>query len=313
MKGIELSEKFYYEYGAPMIKEKFPSLEGMIAVGLVGSGSECLGYDDDISQDHDFEPAFCMFIPDEDVIDSRTAFLLEREYSRLPKEFMGYKRSPLSPVGGNRHGLIRMSDFFKEKTGSSDGALSLREWFLIPEQSLAEVAYGKVFRDDLGTFTAVRERLSYLPEDVRLKKIAGNLLIMGQSGQYNYQRCISRGETAAAQLAMIEFAKSAMNLIFLLNKRYIPYYKWSFRAQRELPILGELDGALEYLISSGNRDGEELKKEKLCEEICGKIISALRECKLTDRESSNCEENAYAVNSLIRDGEIRNLHILYGV
>ena len=54
IKGLELAERFYLEYGAPMIKEKFPSLEGIIAAGLVGSCSECFGYDDGISRDHDF-------------------------------------------------------------------------------------------------------------------------------------------------------------------------------------------------------------------------------------------------------------------
>ena len=87
MKGIDLSEKFYNECGAPMIKNEFPDLEGVIAVGLVGAGSECFGFDDDISHDHDFEPGFCMFIPDEDVIDSRTEFRLERAYAKLPKVF----------------------------------------------------------------------------------------------------------------------------------------------------------------------------------------------------------------------------------
>ena len=42
---------------------------------------------------------------------------LERAYAKLPKEFMGFKRSSLDPVGGNRHGVIRMSEFFVEKTG----------------------------------------------------------------------------------------------------------------------------------------------------------------------------------------------------
>ena len=40
---------------------------------------------------------------------------------------------------------------------------------------------------------------------------------------------------------------------------YMPYYKWSFKALRELPILSELDQPFEYLISSGN-NGDEAKK-----------------------------------------------------
>jgi len=87
MKGLELSRRFYETYGAPMLSEKFPEFEDKLAIGLVGDGSECFGYDDDISRDHDFEPGFCIFVPDD--IDSRTEFRLERAYAKLPKSFEG--------------------------------------------------------------------------------------------------------------------------------------------------------------------------------------------------------------------------------
>ena len=65
MNGLELSRAFYEQYGAPMLHEQFPDQEGSIAVGLIGSGSECLGFDDEVSRDHDFEPGFCLLLPDE--------------------------------------------------------------------------------------------------------------------------------------------------------------------------------------------------------------------------------------------------------
>ena len=146
MKGIELARLYYREYGAPMLEQQFREYVGVIAVGLIGSGSECFGYDDEQSRDHDFEPGFCLFLPDEEIVDCRTAFLLERAYAKLPSEFMGYRREKLSPVGGNRHGVLRMSDFFLEKTGSRDGTLTPEQWFSIPEQSLAEATNGEIFR-----------------------------------------------------------------------------------------------------------------------------------------------------------------------
>ena len=69
MNGLELSEKYYLTYGVPMLHELFPDFEGIVAVGLVGSGSECLGYDDELSRDHDFEPSFTIFLPPEEVVD----------------------------------------------------------------------------------------------------------------------------------------------------------------------------------------------------------------------------------------------------
>lgn len=313
MKGIELSEAFYREFGEPMLRESFPELLGLIAVGVAGSGSECFGYDDALSHDHDFDIGFCIFVPDEDLIDSRTEFALERAYSRLPRSFRGFERSLLAPVGGRRRGVIRMSEFFKSKTGTPDGDISLTDWLLLPEQSLAEAVNGRVFFDGLGKFTDIREKLAYMPEDARLKKLAGELLIMGQSGQYNYGRCIARGETAAAQLAVCDFTRSALHAVFLLNRRYMPYYKWSFRALRELPVLSSLHEPLEYLISSANRADEAERKKAIVERICADIIAEIRAQGLTDYEGGETEGHAYSVNEKISAVSVRNLHVLSAV
>jgi len=312
VKGIELAEKFYTEYGAPMLREGFLQLEGLIAVGIAGSGSECLGYDDELSQDHDFEAGFCIFLPDESVVDRKTEFALERAYSKLPSEFMGYKRPRLSPVGGNRHGVIRISDFLESKTGKRDGILSLEEWFLVPEQSLLEATDGKIFYDGLGVISDARKRLSYFPEDVRLKKLAGELLMMGQTGQYNYARCAERNDGGAAQLVLAEFVKSTIHAVCLLEKRYMPYYKWSFRALRDSAVFSISD-RLEYLMSTPNTRDETEKKQKIIESVCVDVIAELLKQELSDVGSKETEAHAYAVNAKIEDPTLRNLHILYGV
>ena len=66
MNGLELSRAYYETFGRPMLEERFPELLPKIAVGLCGSGSECWGYDDAVSRDHDFEPGFCIFLSEED-------------------------------------------------------------------------------------------------------------------------------------------------------------------------------------------------------------------------------------------------------
>ena len=89
MKGLELSRFFFEEHGRPVLEAEFPELLPLLAVGLFGSGSECFGYDDEVSQDHDFEPGFCIFLPGEERIDRRSEFLLERAYGRLPRSYLG--------------------------------------------------------------------------------------------------------------------------------------------------------------------------------------------------------------------------------
>ena len=88
MKGMELARGYYEECARDQIAATFPQYAGRIAVGLVGEGSECYGYDDSYSQDHDFGPGFCLWL------DADTAKAigrdLQRLYDQLPKEFRGY-------------------------------------------------------------------------------------------------------------------------------------------------------------------------------------------------------------------------------
>ena len=313
MKGIELSKAFYEEHGKPMLEEEFPELLKYLAVGIFGSGSECFGFDDDVSQDHDFEPGFCIFLPDEEVVDRKTAFALERAYAKLPKEFMGFKRSLLQPVGGARHGVLRTNEFFEEKIGSPDGCLDNIGWLSVPQQALAEATNGELFFDNYGEVSKIRQALKEYPEDVRRKKLAGNLLLMAQSGQYNYKRCISHGESAAAQLAVFEFVKSAMEVIFLLNNSYQPYYKWSFHALRDLPKLSLDAEIMEFLLTSSNDGDMAEEKYYSIEGIAADVIDELAEQNLTNAICGDLEKHAYSVNDGITDSALRNMHILAAI
>ena len=313
MKGLELSRAYFEAYGRPMLEAEFPALLPCLAVGLCGSGSECFGFDDEVSQDHDFEPGFIIFLPDEEKLSRRDAFLLERAYAKLPKEFEGFRRASISPVGGARHGVIRTADFFKEKVGSPDGVLTLSQWMTQPEELLSEAVNGEIFFDNLGEVNSIRSALSAYPRDIMLKKLAGRLLLAAQAGQYNYRRALSHGETAAAQLAAIRFSENAMAAIFLLNGRYMPYYKWSFRALRALTKLSLEAELFEYLITTGNDGDAAEEKADVIESICADIIEELISQGLTKATCGDLEKHAYSVNDAITDPQIRNLHILAAV
>lgn len=314
MNGLELSRKYYEACGKPMLEENFGDLLRYIAVGFVGRGSDRYGFDDEISRDHDFEPGFCIFIPGEDIIDSRTSFRLERAYAKLPKEFEGFTRLRMSPVGGNRNGVMPTAEFYRNAVGSSDGNLTAEGWLHLPDYALAEAVNGEVFFDEYGEFSRIRESLCDMPSDIKKKRIAGNLLTMAQAGQYNYSRCFRRGEYEAAQLACSEYVTAAIKIIFLLRGRYAPYYKWSFRALRELPGGKDYATLLSAILLGDNSTPENAeKKYDTIETVAVALIDELQDAGLTEAICGDLEKHAYSVNDGITDGNIRNLHILTAV
>lgn len=305
MKGLELAEKFYNEYGKPMIENEFSEYADRIAVGLVGHGSECFGYDDEISLDHDFSPAFSVWITDED--DAVFGFKLFRAVSKLPKEFMGVKLQKESVFGNSGKGVSTIKDFYSFYTGTGKAPETNSEWLSIPDFYLAEATNGKVFYDPLGKFTEIRNKLLNMPEDVRIKKLASNIFNMAQSGQYNYYRCLSHGEKTASAVALTDFVKSTAYAVFNLNKKHPPYYKWLFRAMRDLSVLGNISCDLEKLLSSPYEKEENVK---LIEKICSLIANELRNQGLTERTEDYLEPYAYCITNKIKDGELRNSPII---
>ena len=325
MKGLELCRRYYEEYGISMIKEQFQRFESRIAVGMVGNGSECFGFDDEISTDHDFGPSFCMFLADYDyeIIGEK----LGNFYNSLPKEFMGYSRLE-STHGGGRVGVIRTSDFYKSFIGKGEGTFSLVEWLYIPEHFLSTATNGEVFRDDLGDFSKMRNYLlSYYPEDIRIKKIAARAAMMSQSGQYNYSRSMLRGETVAARLAIDEFVRNTMLMVYLLNRKYAPYYKWMHRGMENFKILPDIRSMIDKLAKLPIKRESWLKNDlsywkynlnmddeavNLIETICSMVVKELKNQSLTDKSDDFLENHTSSIMSRIRDEKIKSMHVMRG-
>ena len=97
MKGMELSRAYFEEYGKPLIDTRLLQYRPYIAAGLVGEGSECLGFDDDISTDHDFGPAFCIWVPE--WLYQQAGAELKSAYDSLPAEYHGYKADEAAAHG----------------------------------------------------------------------------------------------------------------------------------------------------------------------------------------------------------------------
>lgn len=328
MNGLTLSRKYFDTYGRKMIAElerEYPALKGQFAAGLVGQGSECLGYDDALSADHDFGPSFCLWLPKD--IYQEYGEICQKAYDLLPKEFEGFPARRVMEQG--RVGVLEIGTFYFRLIGRETAPKSNMEWMWIPESRLSQAANGEVFLDDAGQFSAIRkDLLAFYPEDVRKKKIAARAAAMAQSGQYNYSRLSKRGEWAGAFLSMEEFVKNTCSIVNLLNRRYTPFYKWMHRSLKELPVLPQVYELLDQMadcFDSRNAwqtaTAEDFlfgiinKKDTravLIETICQLVIRELKAQGLSDAEDMYLEAHAVSVMQKIQDPSIASLQLLEG-
>ncbi len=308
MKGLELSETYFQQVGLPMIREKYPAYINRVAAGLVGDGSECFGFDDRLSRDHDWGPGFCIWLTMEDY--QAIGNKLQSALDALPKTFNGFGPAKKSDWGEDRIGVFEIGYFYKKFIGFDHIPTAFADWMVIPENNLAACTNGRVFVDPLKEFELWRNSLlNFYPEDVRLKKIASRCMTIGQSGQYNFLRCVKRDEKHAAQYAETKFCADLISLIFLLNKRYVPFYKWAHKAAKNLTILGEwIHGAIGALITSC--DPEE--KINLIEEMCAVVIKEFKRQGLSNSKSTFLLDHGPEIQQTIKDNELRGRNVWIG-
>ena len=234
MSVIEKNRRFYENYVADLIHTRFPGYEDRIAVGIAGEGSDCFGYDDEISRDHDFGTGVCLWVTDADM--DRFGYQLSIAYNELVDSA---QRSFYTKRLQERRGVMTIHDFYSDilrvDCDTENCRMTEDQWYYLDHSCLKTATNGEIFRDDLGSFTAFRKLLlNYYPDRVWRTRIAEQLHEYAASLQVNYARCMSRGDTVAAELCRAQGLRSAMELYFLLRREYPPYYKWTFRAMREL-------------------------------------------------------------------------------
>lgn len=314
--GLKLARAYWQEFGKPLIAERYPEYQGRIAAGLVGHGSECYGFDDELSHDHDFGPGFCLWLTDEDY--AAIGERLQADYESLPDTFMGFgpkSQTARAQGAGRRVGVFRIGDFFESITGYRQAPPADRphEWLMLDEPTLAAATNGEVFADPLGAFSKTRQGFKLMPEDVRLSLISRRLGMIAQAGQYNLPRMLQRGDGAAAWCAINEFAEAVASLVFLINTPvsagYMPYYKWRFAALRRLSrrmaarlpdACAQLEDVLRLASAAcfggvgfgeGGKGAAPAAKQvvSIVESICAEIVAELGREGLTDSDETFLE------------------------
>lgn len=288
MNGLELSRFYFQDVIKPMLLEQFSDDFERIAVGLVGEGSECFGYDDEISRDHDWGAKVCLWLDSVEYQKNRD--IMQRKLLQLSDTYQGY---PVCWIPG-RSGVLNISSFFRKFLDTDSPLQTVGQWLHVPEHHLAAASNGEVFHDPIGKFSAIWNdlRLGY-PEDIRLKKISAYCMLIAQSGQYNYPRLMRRNDTIAMNFALNEFIRAVISVVYLLNKKYAPFYKWMFHGMKRLPLLGmEMSVKLKMLVGAP-------EKEMIIEEICELLITEFVRQKIT-----NCSDRY-----MVAQGESVHAHI----
>ena len=248
MKNVtEKNRRFYEQHVAALIRTRFPEYEDRIAVGIAGEGSDCFGYDDELSRDHDFGTGVCLWVTDADM--DRFGYSLSVAYNELVDSA---ERSFYTDRLRERRGVMTVREFYSNilniECDPERGALTEAQWYRLDHSCLKTATNGAVFRDDLGVFTAFRRYLqNYYPDRVWRTRLAEQLHEYAAALQVNYARCMTRGDTVAAELCRARGVSAAMELYFLLAREYPPYYKWTFRALCALDGEGSFSAKLREL------------------------------------------------------------------
>lgn len=283
--GLSRSEKLA-EKVKNLIYIQMPFMRDRICIALAGKGSECLGFDDEISSDHDNQTRCLLLLDDSD---------FEMYFSQVSDLIHKHISEEVT--------IQKITDFYSFYTSFPYGPITIEDYRNIPEEYLCSATNGKVFIDNLGKFTSIRNRmLRYYPQDFIYKKLSYHLNNIAQSGQYNYPRLLKRRDIVAMNFALNEFVKHYINVVHILNKKYTPFYKWSFRNLENLDILGN------YTISSLNLlfDSNDIEKEKIINDMCIRLVQELNSRNITKSKIDFLTYQADEITQKISDINLRN-------
>ena len=296
-----------------MIHDEFGAYEERIAVGVAGEGSDCFGYDDFVSRDHDFGTGVCLWLTDEDY--SLIGKSLDCEYEKIVSQQEG---NNLTRRLSERRGVMTIHGFYSSilsfNANTRDMIITEEDWNTLDHNCLATAVNGIVFRDDLGSFTAFRKLLlDYYPDKIWKIRIVNALHKFSAALQVNYARCMTRGDVVAARLCHMQGLESAMELFFLMKREYPPYYKWTYRRLTELDVKGTFSRLIKEL-SEADCDvslweGKKYRSDILnmndrvvflTEQIAGCIVHMLRQYDLTQEMDPYLERYVDEILSTIK-------------
>lgn len=284
--GMNISYKFVKNELFPYLSTEFPDLLYQLALVLVGPGSECFGFDDEYSRDHDFFERCLLFIDEQ----QWNEFLPEM---KLIKEKFG-----------NKITFMSIETFYNHYTGYIYGPTKNNEFLSVEDKHLATATNGWVFVDFYGGFSKIRNKLlQHYPHDVLYKRLAYHSTQIAQSGQYNYERSLKRRNKTAALLSLTRFVEHYSHCIHLINKRYQPFYKWIEESMLLNPILGEETVNLFNQLYNDPFNAD--TNNSIIQQLCNNLVNYFNNNQLTDTKIDFLTYQAEALMKNIHDEKLR--------
>jgi hypothetical protein len=238
--GAALSRLYYDEVVWPAVAAHWPGL--LHAAGRLGSGSEVLGFDDDMSRDHDFGLRVNLLVP-RGVTGQIDVYL----DSVLPDAFHGYPirfATTWDPQVRHRVQVDDVRTFVASRTGiNAADPLSVPDWLSLTGQAVLEVTAGPVFVDTAGELTSARRRLAWYPDDLWAYVVATDWARMAQELPF-VGRTADRGDDLGSRVISSRLVAVAMHLAHLLERRWPPYPKWTGTSLTRLPSANEATAPL---------------------------------------------------------------------
>jgi len=258
--GLELAASFYHEAVRPILDSHFPGLSH--AAARLDYGSDVLSFDTPQSRDHGWGPKVTLFLSRED-LDLYKDQISNVMAEHLPLEIRGYPTNYDAPFSGEAGmvpietgpvshwvALTTVADFFKGYLGVDPvEPLDDVDWLTVPPQHLRTIASGEVFYDDSGLLTEVVECLSWYPHDIWLYLLANQWRRIDQEEPF-MARCGDVGDEAGSRLVAARQVDELMRLCFLMERQYLPYYKWFGTAFNRLDCAGVLPPIFQRVFDS---------------------------------------------------------------
>lgn len=299
METLDLCRRFFEAHGYPLLRREFAGILDSVAAARVGGGSDVLGADDEYSRGPEWGPTFQIFLPD-DIYELSGSAIRDTMNRCLPKEFEGY---PTASGGGPGIDVFAIHGFLRERLGLSRFPEQPVEWLRVPEAAIRGFIAGQVFYDPEGELTQTRSKYAaYYPADVWKLTIARTAYACWFYGEYNYPTRISRrNDRVTGLIARGMFAESAMRLVFLLNRRYAPYWKWLHWEFVRLPtIAAQIDPLLGRLTTSQDMD----EQADAIVEVCRILRWSIRKEGLVPSDSPLDYLGAFDIMRTLEDIEL---------